>query len=148
MADTVEVRYDYPPNWDGFVPDSGGWRRFVVTFLCASDGTGETDVTKIDISTLRTSSGNIPKKTVVEWIKWQCFGMTVVLEWDRAPQAIIKRINAHGVQSEGFDDYREIGGLVDPGGEDEDRTGDILLTSTNADSGDSYEIQMSLRLKD
>jgi hypothetical protein len=42
-------------------------------------------------------------------------------------------------------DWKDVGGLVDPGGDD--RTGDILLTSVMA-SGNSYEIVLYLRLKD
>ena len=148
MADTVDVIYNYPPNWDGFVPDDGGWRRVIATLTCLSDGTGETDVTKIDISQFRTPSGEIPKRTVVEWIEWQVFGITVLLEWDRAPNAYIKRLNAHAVESSGREDYRLFGGLVDPGdGEEGDRTGDISLTTTNADSGDSYEITICVKFK-
>jgi len=57
-------------------------------------------------------------------IDWHIAGGTVVLEWDRAPHAHICRLT----DSDGSFDWRESGGLVDPG--DDDRTGDILLTST------------------
>ncbi len=147
MADTVAVNFLYPPdilsgNWD----EMSGNRRVIVQLTGDSDGTGETDVIKVHMSDLKTPNGNVPGKTAVEWIDWHVRGMTVVLEWDRAPHAEIHRINAVDEISDSDIDWMKIGGYVDPGGDD--RTGDILLTSTNADVNDSYNITLCLRLKD
>ena len=147
MADTVSVEYLYPPNlldedWD----DRAGNRKVIVHFKGVSDGTGETDVVKVDLSDLKTHNGVIPAKTAVESIQWHVNGCTVDLEWDRAPHASIFQINANGTEDNGKVCWENIGGRVDPG--DDDLTGDILLTTTNVDSGDSYEITMCLRLKE
>jgi hypothetical protein len=146
MADAVKVEYLYPPNMlDGDWDEKQGNLRVVVRLSCLSDATGETDVIKIKMSDLKTHSGKIPARTAVEWIEYQVNGMTVLLEWDRAPHAEIIRINANGQESSGRINYCKYGGKIDPGG---DRTGDILLTSTNATAQDGYEINICLRLKD
>ena len=147
MADTVSVTYLYPPNLlDGSWDERSGNHRVVVQLAGLSDGSGETDVIKIAMSDLKTPAGNVPAKTAVEWIQGQILGMTVTLEWDRAPHAEIIRLNAHAQESHPDIDWTSFKGKVDPGGDD--RTGDILLTSTNTDSGDSYDLTIGLRLKD
>lgn len=147
MADTVIVEYLYPPAMlDGGWDEKSGNKRVIVRLAGVSDGTGETDVVKIDLSDLKTLNGNVPGRTAIEWIDYNVLSMTVVLEWDRAPHAEICRIDGNTTNAIGRLDWERFGGKVDPGGDD--RTGDILLTSTNAANGDSYEITLSLRLKD
>lgn len=147
MADTVKVDWIYPPDMqDGGWDEKSGNKRVVVRLSCLSDGTGETDVKKVDLSDLKTPSGKIPGKTSIEWIQYQALGMNILLEWDRAPHAEICRINADASVTQGKFDWSKFGGKLDPG--DDDGTGDILLTSTGVASGSAYEITMSLRLKD
>ena len=144
MADTITEQWVYPPNWDENPPTKGGCRTIVKRFTCISDGTGETDVTKIDISGLRTISGAVPVKTVVESVSYIVNGFTsVVIEWDRAPNSVVCVLSDHS----GSLDFTMSGGLVDPSGAG-DRTGDILLTSNGASSGDVYDITITLRLKE
>jgi hypothetical protein len=86
--------------------------------------------------------GSTPTRTAVERIQGTITGMTIVLGWDRAAPAGIKLLGP-GV----YDlDFRSVGGIVDPG-EEGDRTGDIFLTSSYADSGDSYDLTITVRLK-
>ena len=62
MADTVDIQWLYPPNWDyGSVPDDQrvGWHKAIVKLSGLSDGTGETDVTKVDISQMGNAIGKI-----------------------------------------------------------------------------------------
>jgi len=147
MADTVAVKWIYPPDMqDGGWDDKSGNRRVVVRLTGSSDGTGETDVVKIDLDLLKTPSGKVPQRTVVEEIKWHVFGMTCVLEWDRTPHAEIIRINENGVENNGHMCWKDEGGNLDPGLDD--ATGDILLTTTNVTSGDNYDITLTLRLKE
>ena len=144
MADTVEVKYIYPPNFD-LAPnteDHSGTRRVCVQLTSTSDGTGETDVKKVDISELRMPDGLPPTRTAVEKIDYMISGMTVKLEWDRAPNSVIALLDG----SNGCISWQQLGGKVDPSGEG-DRTGDILLTTTGADSGDTYDITMWIKLK-
>ena len=145
MADTVGVKWIYPPNWDGNPPDNNGWREVTVRFHGISDGTGEADVTKVDISELRTVQGIVPTRTKITSIKYMVNGMSVRLEWDRSPNAVIAIL---GITA-GNDGVLDWGGkgLVDPG-EVGDRTGDILLTTGGATSGDTYDITMCIKLKE
>ena len=141
MADEVGIKYIYPANHDtGANPVPT--RKVVVNFWGLSDGTGETDVIKIRLTDLLTHDGSTPTRTAIENIKYNIRGMTVRLEWDRAANAQIALL---GPQSGEFD-YRKEGGIVDPG-ESGDRTGNIILTSIYADSGDSYDISLTVRLK-
>ena len=148
MADTVKVRWLYPPNWDGFLPDQGGFKRVVIQLTCMSDGGGETNVVKLNLSELRTPSGKVPTRTAIERVAYTIFGLTVKLEWDRTPNEIIAVLNAAGTVASDFRDYKRVGGLVDPGEPGGEGTGDILLSTTNADAGDSYDIVLTVRLKD
>ena len=141
MADTVDVRYLYPPNYDD-MPNPMPTRKVVVQMTGLSDGTGETDVVKVRLSDLLKNNGQTPTRTAIEKIVGNVFGMTVRLEWDRAPNAEIKLLAAGRYNL----DYRSVGGLVDPG-EEGDRTGNIMLTSLYTDSGDSYDITLTVRLK-
>jgi len=147
MADTTAIQWIYPPNMqDGQWAEKSGNRRVIVRMTGTSDGTGETDAIKVDLTDLKTSNGNVPGRTVVEWMKWSVFGMTCTLEWDRTPHAEIIRINDNGLTDVGDFDWSVYGGLLDPG--DDDGTGNIILTSTNMADGDNYDITMCLRLKD
>lgn len=146
MPDTVVVEYLYPPKMlEGSWDEKSGNRNVVVHLNGISDGTGETDIIKVYLSDLKTPSKNVPKRTSVVDIKWRISHMNVLLEWDRAPHAVIARLNgANG--SDGCFDWSHIGGKLDAG--DDDRTGNILLTSSNVVAGDTYDITMTLRLKD
>ncbi len=141
MADAVEIHYIYPPNHDGGanpVPT----RKVVVGIVCLSDGTGETKVTKVRLTDLMKHDGSTPTRTAVERIQGTITGMSIVLGWDRAAAAGICLLGPgqHDL------DFRNVGGIVDPG-EAGDRTGDIFLTSSYADSGDSYNLAITVRLK-
>lgn len=141
MSDTVDVKFLYPPNWQGELPDRGGWRSVRILLTCISDGTGEAAVRKLNISELRTVNGNAPGKTAIEKIEWDMSGFdNILLEWDRVPKETITVLSGQGRA-----DYRNSGGLVDPG---EGATGDILLTTTDPTAGGSYSIDVTVRLKD
>ncbi len=129
MADTVDVQVIH-----------SGPRRYVVRLSGYSDGTGEVDAVKVDKSTLVGPSGAEPSKLVIEEIEWNVRGHNyVILEWDRTADQEI------GVLAlSGYKDYRPYGGLCDnaSGG-----TGDIVLSTSGAASGASYDITLSVRLK-
>ena len=147
MADTVKVEYLYPHNMlEGSWDERTGNRRVTVRLSGVSDGTGETDVIKVYLSDLKTTRRKIPTRTAVENVVWQISGMTVLLECDREPHAEIVRIDGAAGESNGAFDWSNISGKMDPGLDD--RTGNILLTSSNMVAGDVYDITMTLRLKD
>lgn len=130
MADTVNTQV---------IRDGG--RRYVVHLTNESDGTGESDVTKVDISTITIPSGTTPTYTVVEEIFGNVVGTgRVVLEWDHTANDEIAVLSGNF-----YLNWAEQGGMVDPksaGG-----TGDILLTTNGFASGDGYDITIVLRAK-
>ena len=143
------VEYLYPVGLlDGDWSEKSGNRRVTVRLAgtIESEGIGETDVIKVHLSDLKTPKGQVPGKTAVEKIKWHVNGLTAILEWDRAPHAEIFRIDANGEISDSEIDWTKVGGKIDPGGDD--RSGDILLTTTNTYDGNHYDITMEIRLKD
>lgn len=129
MADTVTSQV---------VRSAPGW--YVVHLTNASDGTGEAAVTKVDISTLLTSSRGVPTYSAVQRIEYNVNGMVVRLHWDHTTDDTVAQLAGSGLIDVSAD-----GGLVDPkstGG-----TGDILLTTSGHSSGDSYDITIWLKLK-
>lgn len=146
-TDAVQVKWIYPPNWDGNPPEDGksGWGEVAVLLTGQSANGGETDVVKVDISELRTNTGAVPTKTAIMYIEWDALGYTELrLEWDRAPNALILDL---GGTNSGKMNFRKKGGLVDPG-EAGDRTGDIMLTEAGGGATDVYNIYMEIKLKE
>ena len=143
MADEVFIDWIYPPNWNG--ETNVGYRRITVNFTGVSDATGETDVVKVNLSEWRTRNGNVPSKTVVERIHYSIDGLTLRLEWDRTPDKLIALLDGADGPMDGEMDWTKFGGKVDDG---EGGTGDIILTTTDYTSGDTYNVTLTLRLKD
>ena len=60
-----------------------GGKQVVMKFTNVSDGTGESAVTKVDVSALETSvDGDTCTGVVIERIWWQCIGMKVKILFD------------------------------------------------------------------
>lgn len=141
---TSDIKWIHPPNWQG---ETAGYRRITVHLTYVYDGADESNAIKVNLSEWRTRNGNVPRKTVVEKLDWSIHGLGVLIEWDRTPDVVIARLNA-GVAAgsdSGTRDWTTMGGLVDDG---EGGTGDIIITTSNGATGDSYDITMTLRLKD
>lgn len=145
MADTVSTNWIYPQAWTGELIDGQGFRRVCVQLLNTSDGTGESEVIKLDISELQMPDGRVPTRTAIEKIEFNTYGMGVDLYWDRSPLKLIAHIPQ---DNSGCFDYCHFGGLVDPSDGIDDGTGDILLSTVGAANADSYDIQITARLKD
>tara|TARA_A200000159_G_scaffold2911_1_gene2990 strand:+ start:5611 stop:6018 length:408 start_codon:yes stop_codon:yes gene_type:complete len=115
-------------------------RLAVIQLTNTSDGTGESAVTKIDVSGLNASSnGQVCTGVRLAKICYSTFGMSVKLLWDASTDTICWDLNANYADSE---DFTEFGGLANTSGSG--KTGDINLTTTGAGSGDSYVIVLTL----
>ncbi|MHA1962358.1 MAG: hypothetical protein ACW99U_19310 [Candidatus Thorarchaeota archaeon] len=156
MADAVTLRYIYPPNWEGHIAGDGallgrdghqgmGQRRYILHLTNISDGTGETNVPKWVPGEHPCSDGKMALRSVVEWIEYDIFGMDVTLYWDRMPGPItMTRFPGGATTTSG----KIRGPLHDPGtGDGLDGDGRILLSTTNAASGDSYDLRICIRPK-
>jgi len=143
MADTVQIDWIYPPEFMSLSEDQRqGTVNYCIKLSGLSDGTGETDVKKVDISELRLPGGNNVTRTSILEIKYNVVGESVLLEWDRAPDRLMAICSGEGCY-----DWRSEGGLTDPGGSG-DGTGDIILTTSDHDAGDFYEITIWFRGKE
>lgn len=117
--------------------------KLIVQLTNVSDGTGESQVIKVDKSTFTGPNGAEPTHLAIEKIVYDVSSMLVTLEWDHTTDETIAIL-----QGDGCLDYFKNGKharLVDveTGG-----TGDILLTTANASVGDGYEITLYIRKKD
>ncbi len=114
-----------------------GLTKYAVRITCISDGTGENKATKVDISTLVGA----PTYTAIEEISWDVQGFSSVqLYWDHSTDDIIDIMSGRGARS-----YKDISYLFDPrsaGG-----TGDILLSSSDAIAGATYDIVLVIQLR-
>jgi hypothetical protein len=146
MAIAATTKWIYPPNWDDTEPQTGGYRKVIVQLTGVSTGTtNESAEKKVDISTLKGVNGKEVTRTVVERIEYANNGFgSIKLEWDRTPREVIAVLPAN---TNGVFDYEPSGGLVDKS-DGTDGTGDILLTTIGASNGDSYNIVLTMRLKE
>lgn len=132
MADTVNSNVIF-----------AGTRRRVVQLTNISDGTGESDVVKVDVSTLTGPDGSAPTSVTIEEVTWSIQGFTSVrLEFDATTDDEAMVLGA----GNGYASFVNMGGLKDP--KSTGTTGDLLLTTAGAVSGATYDITLVLRLKD
>ena len=109
-----------------------------------SDGTGETAVTKVDVSALEADSRTGQSCTDVnkERIWWQCIGMKVRILFDADTDVMAIEL---GENQSGNHDYSIFGGLTNNAGTG--KTGDVKFTTVGASSGDTYTVILYLRKK-
>jgi hypothetical protein len=130
MADTVDVKVLY-----------SGRRRHIVHLTNISDGTGESAVTKVDISTL-TGVGFTPTYSAIDMIDYNIQGFASVrLHWDHTTDDEIAVLPA----GSGTLDFNAVGGSVDPRTAGD--TGDIKLTTNGGAAGATYDITIYMRPK-
>lgn len=137
MADTVSVKT---------LKATG--RQRIVMLHGASDGTGESNVVKVDKSALTTFAGVEPSALAVDFIQYAVQGYTkITLSWDLTTDELIAAIPQGGsilllADYTHGDVLPTNGGVpVGAGG-----TGDILLSTTGAINGGSYTIILGLTL--
>lgn len=124
MADTVDTKV---------VRNANG--RYCVKLTNISDGTGESGVVKIDVSTLTNASGATATKFQVRRIEYNIQGFTSVrLHWDAATDDEIAVLPT----GSGVLDFTPEGGLNDP--QSATPVGDVKLTTANTTSGNTYDI--------
>lgn len=111
-----------------------GAKNAVIKLTNLSDGTGESAVVKVDVSTLSGS----PESVSINRITYDVSGMAVTLLWDATTDVRILTLGSNC----GVLDFNSFGGLPNNAGAG--KTGDILLTTTGHTSGDSYSIILEL----
>ena len=116
--------------------------RFTVLKLTnISDGTGESAVTKVDVSALQPSAdGDTCTGVTIERIWWQCIGMKVQILWDATTDLFCIEL---GENQSGDHDYTKFGGLTNNSGSG--KTGDVNFTTVGHTDGDTYTVILYLR---
>ena len=113
-----------------------GERLFIAKFTNISDGTGETGVIKIDVSTLNPNSFGLACNGVkINKIYGTTHGMEVRILWDATTDQFAWQIPQN---SNYLMDLSSFGGIPNNAGAG--KTGDVLFTTADASSGDMYSI--------
>jgi hypothetical protein len=121
-----------------------GPSHVAIKFTNISDGTGESAVTKVDVSALEADSrtGLSCTDVNIERIWWQCIGMKVRILFDADTDVMAIEL---GENQSGDHDYSKFGGLVNNAGTG--KTGDVNFTTVGASSGDTYTVILYMRKK-
>lgn len=117
-----------------------GARVAVMKFTNVSDGTGESNVVKVDVSALSTYQGKPCIQVDIEKIYASTHGMGVDVKWDANTDVLAFTIPQNTMQSW---DLSEFGGLTNNSGTG--KTGDVLFSTYDASNGDRYTVILYLR---
>ena len=109
-------------------------RSVVIQLTNTSDGSGESAVNKVDVSSLaaRTSDGAACTGVRLAKIVYSTFGMSVKLLWDATTNVPLLNLPQDWEDTIDFSDF----GI--PNNSGAGSTGDILVTTVNATAGDTY----------
>ena len=110
-----------------------GARTTVMAFTNVSDGSGESAVAKVDASALQGMGGPAGSSVSTD-------GMNVDILWNASTNVL-----ALSLFSDGHLDFRGFGGLQNNAGSGVN--GDILFTTRNHTSADTYSIILELTKK-
>ena len=118
-----------------------GTHRAVIQLTNLSDGTGESAVTKVDVSGLNAKAdGTACSGVTIEKVHHSVTGFTQVqLFWDASTDTIALAL---AESSNGHMDFSEFGGIKNTSGSG--KTGDINLTTIGAANLDTYVIVLDL----
>ena len=117
-----------------------GSRKAVLKFTNASDGTGESAVTKVDVSALSSNAaGESCSSVQINKIWWQCTGMSVKIGFDATTNVLAIGLSE---DSNGYHDYSDFSGIPNNAGSG--KTGDLAFTTVGHSSGDTYMIILEL----
>ena len=113
-----------------------GERLFIAKYTNISDGTGETAVVKVDVSTLNPSaSGNACNGVKINKIWMTVHGMEVRILWDADVNLLAWQATSNGPY---LMDFSSFGGISNNSGTGSN--GDIAFSTHDATDGDSYTI--------
>ena len=125
---------------------SDGDRTAVMKITNISDGSGESSVKKVDVSTLTDNShtGAECARVHITQVWYAISGMRVDLEWNASSnvKALILGAGVALEPTNGHFDFRSFGGIKNNAGGGID--GDIDLTTLHHTSNDAYTIILEL----
>ena len=118
-----------------------GPRIAVFKFTNVSDGTGESAVTKIDVSALTSDpmSGAACSSVVIQKIYYSTIGMGVKIFFDASTDVLGWQLNADFSDTLDFSEFTGIPDTKATG-----TTGDVKFTTVGASNNDVYNIVMQV----
>ena len=117
-----------------------GERLAIMKFTNISDGTGETAVTKVNVSALAPSnSGMACTGVTVTKITSICHGMEVRMLWDATTDVpfFLAAVNTNYEN-----DFSKFGGITNNAGAG--KNGNILFSTSDATAGDTYTVVLEM----
>ena len=118
----------------------GERKAIIKCYMYASDANGETNVVKIDPSTLnKSASGQSCTSVIISRLTGIAHGLEVQLLWDATSPVQIEMLPTDTQYTQ---DYSEFGGLINNAGAG--KTGKILATTYDTTTGDSYTLVFEL----
>ena len=109
-------------------------------FTNTSDGTGETNVVKVNPASLAPSAaGGACDAVTITKITALTHGMEVQLKWKANTPVIIETVPQNNNYTQ---DFENIGGLTNNAGAGKD--GAITFTTADASSGDAYAVTLEM----
>ena len=118
-------------------------KHCVIKFTNLSDSTAETNLKKVDVSTLKAKGSDACSEVVIEKIVADISGMQVRILWDATANVACFTVSASGTYD--FKDNSGVRGLENDAGAG--KTGDVLFTTIGASSNDHYSIVLYMRKK-
>ena len=113
-----------------------GERMAIMKFTNLSDGTGESKVLKVDVSTLTSSaSGKACDGVSITKIHASTHGLEVQIYWDATTDVFCWCVPQNSTYTM---DFEKFGGLTNNAGAGV--TGDVLFSTADASAGDFYTI--------
>jgi hypothetical protein len=118
-----------------------GGKTAIFRFTNVSDGTGESAVTKIDVSGLSSDpmSGAACSGVTIQKIYYSTIGMGVKIFFDATTDVLAWQLNADWSDEIDFTDFTGI-----PNNAGSGKTGDVQFTTVGHTSGDVYNIVMQV----
>ena len=117
-----------------------GERLAIMKFTNISDGTGETAVTKVTVSSLTANAAGLPcTGVVVSKITSVCHGLEVRMYWDATTDVpfFLSTINTNYQN-----DFSSFGGITNNAGTG--KNGNIVFSTADASSGDTYTVVLEM----
>lgn len=121
-----------------------GDRIAIMKFTNISDGSGESAVTKVDVSSLAPESGTEREcsEVKIQQIFYSLQGMSVDVLWNASSNVLCFTISD---SSSGHYDFSNVQSLTNNAGSG--KNGDVLFTTVGASSADRYTIILVLEKK-
>jgi hypothetical protein len=117
-----------------------GERVAIMKFTNTSDGTGETNVVKVNPASLNPSAaGGACDRVTITKITGLTHGMEVQMKWKATTPVVIETIPQNNNYQQ---DFSAIGGLTNNAGTGVD--GAITFTTLDASAGDTYTVVLEM----